>query len=90
MNKKITEKLLERYKIYLYEQEKSKATIQKYMCDLEKLMNYARGRGLTKTLIIDYKEYLRNEKKYKTSSINSFLVASNRFFEYMCNWDSGK
>lgn len=72
MNKKITEKLLERYKIYLYEQEKSKATIQKYMCDLEKLMNYARGRGLTKTLIIDYKEYLRNEKNIKQAVLIPF------------------
>lgn len=87
MKRKMADRLLENYKIYLYEQEKSKATIQKYICDLRKLMNYARGRELTKMLIIDYKEYLRNEKEYKTSSINSFLVASNRFFEYMGWYD---
>jgi site-specific recombinase XerD len=83
MEMKITEELLEQYKISLYEQEKSKSTIQKYMCDLGKLVKYAGNRGLNKILVIEYKEYLRNEKHYKTSSINSFLVAANRFFEYM-------
>jgi hypothetical protein len=41
MERKITEELLEQYKVSLYEQEKSKATIQKYMCDLGKLVEYA-------------------------------------------------
>jgi site-specific recombinase XerD len=83
MEMKITRELLEQYKISLYEQEKSKATIQKYMCDLGKLVAYAGNRELSKLLVIEYKECLRNSKKYKTSSINSFLVAANRFFEYM-------
>jgi integrase len=44
---------------------------------------YAGEQEFSKVLVIEYKEYLRNSKKYKTSSINSFLVAANRFFEYM-------
>jgi site-specific recombinase XerD len=83
MKRKITEELLEQYKVSMYEQEKSKATIQKYMCDLKKMVKYVGNRELSKLLVIEYKEYLRNEKQYKTSSINSFLVAANRFFEYM-------
>lgn len=83
MARKITEDLLEKYRVFLYEQEKSKATIQKYICDLKKLLDYARDRELSKVLVIEYKEYLRDEEKYKTSSINSFLVAANGFFEYM-------
>lgn len=83
MLKKITKELLDDYIIYLYEQEKSKATIQKYKCDLEKLAAFAGDRELNKLLLIEYKDYLRNKKEYKTSSINSFLVAANRFFEYM-------
>ena len=75
----ITNELLERYKVYLYEQEKSSATIQKYMCDLDKLAEFAEGRELSKSLVIEYKDNLRNKKDYKTSSINSFLVAANRF-----------
>lgn len=76
----ITKELLEKYQIYLYEQEKSKATIQKYICDLKKLMEFADNREISKLLVIQYKEYLRKVTDYKTSSINSFLVAANRFF----------
>jgi site-specific recombinase XerD len=83
MKRRITKELLERYEIFLYEQEKSGATIQKYLCDLKKLAEYAKGRELSKPCIIAYKEHLRSGKQYKTSSINSFLVAANRFFEYM-------
>ena len=79
----ITKELLEKYQIYLYEQEKSKATIQKYICDLKKLMEFADSREISKLLVIQYKEYLRKVTDYKTSSINSFLVAANRFFDFM-------
>lgn len=79
----ITSELLENYKNYLYEEEKSPATIQKYMRDLSKLSSFADGREISKQLVIEYKQHLRDAGEYKTSSINSFLVAANRFFEYM-------
>lgn len=83
MDKIITEELLERYREYLYQEEKSKTTIMKYLTDLRKLMRFADGREITKELMIHYKEYLMNEKQYKSSSVNSYLVAANRFFDYM-------
>lgn len=85
MDKIITEELLERYREYLYQEEKSNATIMKYLTDLRKLMRFVDGREITKELMIRYKEYLMNEKQYKSSSVNSYLVAANRFFDYM-NW----
>lgn len=87
MERKITEKVLSEYRKYLYEEEKSSATIKKYICDLKKLQNYVEGKELTKALIIEYKEYLRKDGRYKTSSINSFLVAANRLFEYLGWYD---
>ena len=81
--RKITQEALNKYQNYLYEQEKSRRTIEKYMCDLEKLVEYAAGRCLDRTLVLEYKEYLKNERDYKTTSINSFLVAANQFFEFM-------
>ena len=83
MKRKITKKLMEEYRNYLYEQEKRKNTIDKYMCDLEKLRAYAAGRSLSKALMIQYKEDLKNSGAYKTTSVNSFLVAANRFFVFM-------
>ena len=83
MKKIITEELLEKYGNYLYQEEKSRATITKYLSDLQKLMSYADGEEITKELMIRYKDYLMNEKQYKSSSINSYLVAANRFFSFM-------
>lgn len=83
MGKKITKAMLEEYKAYLYEQEKSKATIQKYMCDIKKLVDFVDDKEMSKSLAIQYKEYLKDNEGYKTSSVNSFLVAANLFFEFM-------
>ena len=79
----ITEKLLERYKIYLADNEKSLATTSKYIRDVRKFIEYVKGQNITKELVTEYKEYLRTNKKYKLSSINSFLIAINSFFSYM-------
>jgi site-specific recombinase XerD len=78
----ITEELLEEYKAYLYEDEKSRATIEKYLRDVRKLAVYADGREITKGLMIEFKEKLYHVDHYKISSINSFLETVNRFFEY--------
>ena len=79
----ISEKMMDNYKRYLLEQEKSNATIEKYMRDLKKLKDYAHGRKIDKMLLIKFKEHLKDKRKYKTSSINSYIVAANRFFEYV-------
>lgn len=83
MKRIIREKMLVRYEIYLKKEEKSEATIDKYLCDLRKLIKYVNGREIDKELMLSYKDKLLNEDGYKVSSINSFLVAANCFFGYM-------
>ncbi len=83
MRRIITQKSLETFQEHLYEEEKQPATIQKYLRDLQKLVNFAEGRELTKKIMIHYKESLKECRQYKTSSINSYLVAANRYLEYM-------
>lgn len=80
--RQITESLLEAYRRHLVEEEKSKATINKYMCDLKKFVCYAEGREITKDLTMEYKEYLLQKQCYEVSSVNSFLVAMNCFLEF--------
>lgn len=77
----ITRNMLECWRQQLAEDEKSEATIQKYIRDLEKLAEYLAGSEVTKEKMIQYKDYLLHEKSYKISSINSFLVAANHFLE---------
>lgn len=81
--RKVTWELLAQYERYLYAEEKAGNTIAKYMCDLKRFMEYSGGREVTKEMMIAYKEYLQKEKHYKVSSINSYIVAINRFFQYM-------
>lgn len=87
--RKVTNKLMEKFREYLYEEEKSNATVSKYICDIKKLKEYANGQELDKKLIVSYKEYLQNKGCYKSGSINSFLVAANCFFQFM-GWNDLK
>ena len=56
--RKITEELLEEYEKYLTEEEKRKATISKYLCDLRKFLRFAGEKDVTKELTMSYKENL--------------------------------
>ena len=83
MKRVIKEKMLGRYEVYLKHEEKSKATVSKYLCDLRKLMVYADGKEIDKELMLAYKDKLLTQDGYKVNSINSFLAAANSFFAYM-------
>lgn len=83
MKKCITPKNLMEFQQYLYEEERSPATVRKYLCDLQKLMSHMDGRELSKKELVAYKETLKDSGRYQISSINSFLAAWNSFFAYM-------
>ncbi len=87
MERFITEEMLSKYQEHLYEEEKPESTVKKYMRDLRKLAGYMAGREVTKKLVAGYKKYLKEKKGYKLTSINSFLVAANRLFEYLGWYD---
>ena len=77
---KITPELIARYAIFLREQEKSAATIQKYVHDLGALCVYLDGSALTKPLLIGWKEDL--EKQYAAASVNTMLAAMNGLLDF--------
>ena len=52
MERIMSEELLENYKRYLEDEEKSPATIDKYIRDNRKIMKYAEGTLLTKPLLL--------------------------------------
>ena len=56
--KVITEREIIRFRQCLYKAEKSPSTIDKYVRDVRKLQQYANGRILTKTLMLEYKRDL--------------------------------
>lgn len=80
MKRIIKEKMLSKFRVFLKNGEKSKATVSKYLCDIKKLMDYAGDREVDKSLVLSYKGKLLEEDGYKVSSVNSFLAAANCFF----------
>lgn len=88
MKRIITEEMLSEFRQYLEQEERSSNTVAKYIRDVEKLKKYAMEREINKSLVIEYKNELLNSKNYAVSSINSILIAMNRFFEFMGWYDA--
>ncbi len=78
---RITQTKLNKFKTYLFEEEKSKNTIDKYMRDIIAFAKWAKDKVLSKQAVLEYKDYLISEN-YAPRSINSVLSSLNCFFEY--------
>ena len=81
MGRKMSRRQILQFRSSLIEDEKSRATIEKYLRDLEVFFRFVGEEDITKGLAIHYKEYL--VQKYAPSSVNSMLAAVNRFFKEM-------
>ncbi len=82
MNEKIiTNELINNFKIYLYEEEKSGNTIEKYMRDVRFFCKWLQGRAVEKAAVIEYKKALC--KSHAAKSVNSMLSSINTFFAFM-------
>ena len=77
----ITAELIARYAHELYEEEKSSATIEKYIRDVRTFSKYAGSQALTKDLIIAYKRDLPT-RGYTILSVNSMLASLNSFLVF--------
>lgn len=78
--RKITTELIEKFKEYLMCEEKSRATIEKYIRDISSFYLWAEGKEVKKELVLEYKKVLFG--KYASVSVNSMLSSINIFFEY--------
>ncbi len=76
----ITKELIERFKNYLIEEEKSSATLEKYIHDITAFFVWLSGCEITKKLMLRYKEYLI--ENYAPASVNSVLSSLNSFFDF--------
>ena len=81
--KAITEKMVKDFEMYLYEEEKSVNTIEKYMRDIRFFYDWLGGREIDKSVVLDYKKELC--QRYAPKSVNSVLSSLNALFSYL-NW----
>ena len=79
--KKITDKSINKFKEYLTNEEKSKATIEKYIRDLTTFAAWLGKTELSKAKMLEYKEYLI--EVYAPASVNSVISSLNSFFDYI-------
>lgn len=76
----ITREQLDAFKQFLLEDEKSPATINKYMHDIRAFMAYAENKPINKTTTLSYKE--TPGEMYAATSANSMIAALNTFLKY--------
>lgn len=87
MSRIITDDLIEKYKIFLIEEEKSNVTIEKYLYDVKMFANYTKKKEIVKETVLDYKKHLVS--KYAVRSVNSKLASLSSFFDFL-DWSDLK
>lgn len=78
--KHITQELIEKFKNHLVNEEKSEATLEKYIRDISAFLAWLCGQTVNKTVVLAYKNFLT--ENYKPTSVNSMLSSINAFFTY--------
>lgn len=73
---------IEQFRQHLIRQERSIATVEKYIRDTRGFLAFIDGKELSKDLTMQYKEALVRSG-YAVRSINSMLAAVNSFLEFM-------
>ena len=81
----ITESIIEKFKTYLQNEEKSTNTIEKYIRDVKVFADYANNLDVTKEMVIAYKNKLIGDN-YAVRSINSMIASLNSFFAFV-GWE---
>ena len=74
--------MLNGFKQYLKCEEKSGATIEKYLRDAQAFLSYINGRSVTTDATVAYKHWL-TDKGYALRSLNSMLAALNCLLDYL-------
>ena len=88
MSRILTEHHLEAFRSYLLQEEKSAATIDKYLRDARAFSAFAQSREITKELTVSFKKSLE-ERKYAVRSINSMLASLNSLLTFL-DWKDCK
>ena len=78
----ITAQRIQGFHAFLIREEKSTATVEKYLRDVRAFSAYLGNRTVTKETVVAYKENLQ-ARKYALRSINSMLASLNSLFGFL-------
>lgn len=86
--KEVFGKKLDEFITTLYEEEKSKKTIQSYKQEIQTFINWlTEDVIIDKKLMIDFKNFLQT--KYEPATVNHYIVVMNKFLTY-CEFENIK
>ena len=80
--RRLTEEEILRFHEYLIQEEKSAATVEKYIRDVRAFAAFAGGADITKEVMMDYKGHLL-EQHYAVRSVNSMLASLNSLLVFL-------
>lgn len=85
MKETLTLEQIEAFKMYLIDEEKAAATLEKYLRDIKAFRSWLSGDRLEKRKVLAYKAYLI--EKFAPASVNSVLSSLNSFFDFMNRYE---
>lgn len=81
-NKIMISEQLASFRAYLQDEERSEATVEKYLCEVTQFAAWLNNTEVTKSAVAEWKEHLLSEG-YEPSTVNGKLTALDRFFDFM-------
>lgn len=74
----LTQEIISDFKGHLILEERSAATVEKYIRDVKAFSAFVNGAEVTKEVVIEYKKHL--QETYAVRSVNSMLASINSLF----------
>ena len=84
----LNKEMIKEFNIYLIQEEKSPATVEKYLRDVQAFQAFAKKREVTKEVVQNWKETLV-KGSYAASSVNSMLASLNSLLNFL-GWEECK
>lgn len=81
----LTKDIISDFEEHLKFEERSRATVEKYIRDIKTFAVYLNGEEVKKETVIAYKKHL--QEKYAVRSVNSMLASINSLFEFLSMQD---
>ena len=86
--RKLTQNLIQSFQQHLIREEKSTATVEKYLRDARAFLSFLGDRIVDKEVVMAYKKELQI-KEYAVRSINSMLASLNSLLDFL-GWSDCK
>lgn len=83
MKRNLASQKMQEFELYLINEERSRATVEKYLRDVKHFSEFVQDGEIDKRKVLDYKSKLG--EVYAVTSANSMIAAMNCFFRF-CGW----